>query len=65
MGSPVAGRLVELDLFWRVEKASCTDSGIVAVVERDAFFTTVEWPTCALFFFFLSCDYKIISLTMR
>lgn len=63
MGSPVAQGLVELDLFWRVEKASCTDSGIVAVVERDAFVTIVEWPTCALFL--LSCVYKIIGLTMR
>lgn len=43
----------ELNLFWRVEKASCMVSGIVAVVHfvnafvSDAFVRTVEWPTCA------------------
>ena len=42
MGSLVGGRLVELDLVWRVEKVSCTGSGIVAVVMCDAFVTTVE-----------------------
>lgn len=40
---------MELGLFWRIEKASCMDSGIVAVVECDAFVTTVEWPTCVPF----------------
>lgn len=39
----------ELNLFWRVEKAFCMVSGIVAVVECDTFVRTVEWPICAYF----------------
>lgn len=45
---PVERRLVELNLFWSVAKASCMGSGIIAVVEFDTTVTTVEWATCAL-----------------
>lgn len=49
-GSLVGRRLVESDLFGRFENASCRDSGIIPLVECDAFLiTAVDWPTSTPF----------------
>lgn len=61
MGSLVGGRLVELDLVWRVEKFSCTGSGIVAVVMCDAFII-YDCSMTHLCFSLLSCVYNYYQI---